>query len=66
MGNGVKPESERVGNNQAGEHELKVVARRPVLEDAHARGWCLLEQMSLEGNSQRGAVRQQGCAKSAD
>ena len=64
VGNEVKPESELVCNNQAGEQELKVVARRP--EDAHACGWCLLEQMSLEGNSQPGAVRQQGCAKSAD
>lgn len=62
----MKLESELVGNNQAGEQELKVVAQRPLLEDAHARGCCLLEQMSPEGNSQPGAVRQQGCAKSAD
>ena len=65
VGNEVKPASELVGSNQAGEQELKSAAR-PVLGDAQARGWCLLEQMSLEGESQPGAVRQQGCAKSAD
>ena len=48
VGNEVKPASELVGSNQAGEQELKAAAR-PVLGDA-----------------QPGAVRQQGCAKSAD
>ena len=44
VGNEVKLEPKLVGSSQAGEQELKVVAR-PELEDANACRWCLLEKM---------------------
>lgn len=52
-----------MANSQAGDQELKVVAG-PELEDAHVRGWYLLEKMSLQGEIPSKVLLKQGCAKS--